>query len=1071
MSKPLMKIVLLVLCVSGTLAGQTRLPQAVPYFTEPALSADHSEIAFASGGDIWTVPVGGGSARLLISHPATESRPLYSPDGHSVAFTSNRDGNPEIYLLTIDTGEIHRLTFDDATEQLDAWSRDGRWLYYSSSSRDIGGMNDVYRISVDGGTPMPVSDDRYVSEYFSAPSPDGKTLALTARGNVIGQWWRKGHSHLDESEVWLLHEGPPARYEAVTTGGAKELWPMWSDDGRELYFVSDRGGAQNLWVKPLGAKAPRQVTPFKNGRVLWPSISIDGKFIVLEHDFEIWTLDTTTERVVRVPITRRGTPAGPGVRHQVLTDQFQELALSPDGKKIAFVGLGEVFAASAKDGGDAIRVTQTPESEFQVTWSPDSRQLAYASDRDAASHLFLFDFGTSTETQLTSGAMNDHSSRFSPDGTKLAFIRGDSELRMIDLSSKQDTKLATGIFQRPPLNSSPAIAWSPDGRWLAYATLGANLFRNINVVAIDGSSIRPVSFLANAFGSSVSWSPDGTFLLFDTGQRTEPRQVARIDLILRTPKFREDQFRDLFREDTPRPVIPERLPETKDAPKRSDSPPKAEIIFEGIRQRLTLLPVGVDTASQAISYDGKSMLLIAQAAGQQNLYTYSLDPLSREPAVARQLTSTAGPKSHAQLSPDSKEVYYLEQGRVSAVTVDTRQSRRIAVTAELDVDFDQQKMAVFRQGWSYLNENFFDPSFNGVNWKTVRADYEPRIAGSATIDEMRRLMSLMVGELNASHMGVAAPADAIQPSTGKLGLRFDRTEYERSGKLKITEVIPLSPAAVAGVAVGERLAAVDTIPISARTNLDQLLNHKINDRTVLTVAASVEDNAARRDVAVQPVNTTTERNLLYRAWVEANRTYVAKASGGRLGYVHMFDMSEAALAQLSVDLDVENQGLDGVVIDVRNNTGGFVNVYAIDVFARHNYLTITPRGRVPAAARSFLGQRALGLPTILVTNQHSLSDAEDFTEGYRSLKLGKVVGEPTAGWIIYTSNVSLVDGTVFRIPGAKVFASDGSVMELNPRQVDIPVKRAVGEALAGRDSQLDAAVKELLKQVGASPRN
>ena len=416
MSKPSLRILFLVLFASGSVAGQVTLPQTLPYFTEPSLSADHSEIAFASGGDIWTVPVGGGSARLLVSHPATESRPLYSLDGHRIAFTSNRDGDPEIYVLTIETGEIRRLTFDDGTEQLDAWSRDGRWLYYSSSSRDIGGMNDVYRISADGGTPMPVSADRYVSEYFSAPSPDGKTLAFTARGNVLGQWWRKGHSHLDESEVWLLHEGSSSQYEAVTTGGAKELWPMWSEDGRALYFVSDRGGAQNVWMKPFGAKNARQVTQFKSGRVVWPAISYDGKLVVFEHDFEIWTLDIATERTARVPITRRGTPAGPGVQHKVLTDQFQELALSPDGKKIAFVVLGEVFAASAKDGGDAIRVTRTPENEFQITWSPDSRKLAYASDRDAASHLFLFDFATSTETQLTTGTTNDHSSRFSSDG-------------------------------------------------------------------------------------------------------------------------------------------------------------------------------------------------------------------------------------------------------------------------------------------------------------------------------------------------------------------------------------------------------------------------------------------------------------------------------------------------------------------------------------------------------------------------------------------------------------------------------------------------------------------------------
>jgi C-terminal processing protease CtpA/Prc len=200
--------------------------------------------------------------------------------------------------------------------------------------------------------------------------------------------------------------------------------------------------------------------------------------------------------------------------------------------------------------------------------------------------------------------------------------------------------------------------------------------------------------------------------------------------------------------------------------------------------------------------------------------------------------------------------------------------------------------------------------------------------------------------------------------------------------------------------------------------------------------------------------------------VEENREYVAKISGGRLGYVHMIDMSGNSLNQLYIDLDAENHSRDGVVIDVRNNNGGFVNVYAIDVLSRKPYLYMTPRGFETAPARTMLGQRALEAPTILVTNQHSLSDAEDFTEGYRALKLGKVVGEPTAGWIIYTSNVSLIDGTTIRLPFIKITDGSGKVMEMNPRPVDIPVTRPIGETLTGRDSQLETAVRELLKQLG-----
>jgi len=352
----------------------------------------------------------------------------------------------------------------------------------------------------------------------------------------------------------------------------------------------------------------------------------------------------------------------------------------------------------------------------------------------------------------------------------------------------------------------------------------------------------------------------------------------------------------------------------------------------------------------------------------------------------------------------------------------------------------------------------------------VRAEYEPLIEGSRTPDEMRRLLQLMVGELNASHLGAGAPQGGNPPTTGRIGLRFDRGEYETNGRLRVTEVIALSPAAISGgIKAGDYLLAVDGRAIDQATNVDETLNYKIGRRVSLTVSSSA-DGAVKREVIVRPVNAATERGLMYRQWVERNRQYVSKISNGRLGYAHMFDMSQASLNQLHIDLDAENYAKDGVVIDIRNNSGGFVNVYAIDVLARRGYLTMTLRGTSATPARTVLGQRALNRPTILVTNQHSLSDAEDFTEGYRALRLGQVVGEATAGWIIYTWNQSLIDGTTFRLPRMKITANDGTDMERNPRPVDIEVTRPIGETLTDRDSQLDAAVRELLKQLSA-PRS
>jgi tricorn protease len=1050
---------------------------AKPSFAEPGISPDGSTIAFASGGDIWEVPVRGGDARLLVSHPAADSRPLYSPDGSRLAFTSTRTGNGDVYVLTLSTGDLARLTFDDANELVNGWSIDGKFVYFSSGSHDLGSMTDVYRVSAAGGTPMPFAADRYATEYFAAPAPDGDAVAITARGFAGSQWWRKGHSHLDESEIWLVRN---ARYEQVTKGGAKDAWPMWSGDGKTLFFMSDRSGAQNIWAAPPHAgdqPATRAVTTFRDGRVLWPTITRDGKTIAFERNFGIWTVDTASGQAREVPINLRGAPAGAAVDHRTFTDQIQELALSPDGKKVAFTVHGEVFSSSAKDGGDAIRLTNTAADEFGIVWAPDSRRLVYVSDRDGADHLYLYDFASGRETQLTTGAARDHAPQFSPDGKWIAFERANRELRILDVASKQERALTTGVLLAPRGGEPREFVWSPDSTYLAYVATGAKSFQNLHIVGVEGGEEHGVSFLANANGGSIAWSPDGTYLTFVTSQRTEPGQVVRIDLLPRTPKFREDQFRDLFKEETPRTAPPPSEPpaETKsDVPKRdtpaASRPAQVKIVFDDIRRRATPLPIGLDVQQQIISPDGKWLLLAATGAEAENLYVYSLDELAREPAVARQLTSTAGAKRSPHFTPDSKEIVYLDRGRIFNVTLEKREPKQVSVSAELDVDFAREKVEVFQQAWSDLRDQFFDEKMNGVDWAAVRTAYAPQVAGARTPDEMRRVISLMLGELNASHMGISAPPQGSTTTLGRLAIDFDRVEYETSGRLKIAHVVALGPAALAGIKAGDYLLQVEHRAIAPRVNVDEMLDHTIGHRVTLTVADSPA--ATPRDVGVKPVNQTTERGLRYREWVNERREYVAKASGGRLGYVHMLDMSSEALNALTMDLDADNHARDGVVVDVRNNNGGFVNVYAIDVLARQGYFNMARRGLPipPVSSRTSLGQRALELPTILVTNQHSLSDAEDFTEGYRTLKLGKVVGEPTAGWIIYTGGVTLIDGSNLRMPGVKIFAHDGTPMEMHPRPVDVPVTRPMGESYSGKDSQLDAAVAELLKQIGPSKR-
>ncbi|WP_454761328.1 S41 family peptidase [Caulobacter segnis] len=1043
---------------------------ALPSFAEPALSPDGSEIAFASGGDLWTVPAAGGQARLLVTDEATESRPLYSPDGKSLAFVSTRSGVPNIYVLTLATGELRRLTFGDSAEALDGWSRDGQWIYFTSGVNDVARLGDVYRVAASGGTPLEVSRERYLNEFQSAPSPDGRSVALAAKGMSSAQFWRNGHSHIDESELWLKTiDG--AGYQKLLPAGAKHNWPMWSPDGKALWYMSDESGTENLWRLPIGG-TPQQITRFTDGRLLFPTIGYDGRTIVFERDFAVWRLDTTTGQAAKVAIALRGAPAVAGETHKNETS-FDSLALSPDGKKAAIIAHGEVFAVSTKDGGAAQRVTRTPILERDPTWSPDSKRLVYVSERDRAANIYAWDFTTNQETALTTGAVRNTVPTWSPDGKGLAYVRDGKEVRVMTFDPAGKVATDRVLFQGPlgGFDDTP-LTWSPDSRWIAFTVSDRKAFDNVNVVSLDGGAARPVTFLANGNVGKVAWSPDGKYLLVDMSQRSEDAKILRVDLLPNVPKFKEDAFRDLFKPaDAPdKPADSKAEPAKTDAPAKpvTDAKPAApkkkieptRIVFEGIRERAAYLPLGMDVGDPLISPDGKTLVFRARQAGQGNFYTWNLDELAKEPPVPVQLTSTRKPKGDIAFSPDSKEVWFLEGGAIVSSPVDTPKPKPLAANAELDVDFDVEKTVVFEQAWGVLNRGFYDPKFHGANWEVLRQKWQPYIAGSRTGDELRRNINLMIGELNASHSGINKAADPAAPvvRAANLGLRFDREAYEAGKGLVVSEVIALGPAALEGsIRPGETLVAVNGEKLSPGVNLDKLLRGAAGKRTVLTVADA--GGKSTRDAVVRPISTTTATGLLYRQWVNDRRAYVEKVSGGQLGYVHIADMSDASLAQLYIDLDAQNQGKQGVVIDVRNNNGGYVNGHALDVFARRNYLMMTARDRFPVPSRQNLGQRALGLPTVLVTNESSLSDAEDFTEGYRSLGLGKVVGKPTAGWIIFTGGRQLIDGSTVRLPFIRIEDLRGQNMELNPRPVDVDVDRPLGEA---GDAQLDAAVKVLL---------
>ncbi|MGX7952162.1 S41 family peptidase [Tsuneonella sp. HG249] len=1065
---------LLALAMSTASPAQTAPPPSLPSFAEPALSPDGSTIAFVSGGDIWEVPAEGGIARLVISDAATEGRPLYSPDGRKLAFTSTRGGgNANIFVLDLDTARVTRITWAETGEELNGWSPDGRWIYFSSAQKDIGRFTDVFRVPSGGGTPVQVTRETYLPEFQAAPSPDGNRLALLARGSMAaGQYWRNGHANIDKTELWLKDLGPEGGYTRIAAPGAKQAWPMWSPDGSTIAYMSDQDGTENLWQIDASGGAARQLTRFTDGRLLFPQAAADGSAIVFERNFGIWRYDNDSGTGAPVEITLRGAPAGPSTQN-VVVDSFDQISVAPDGKKLALVGRGELFGLPTKDGTTE-RLTSAPTAEGQATWSPDSKRLLYVGERGTQQLLFEYDAAARKDTQLTASGIAA-APVYSPDGKSAVYIRDRRELRLVTLpragGPAAEKTLFTGQID-PNWTSTPPV-WSPDGQYVAFVDVDAKSFANVFVVPAAGGAARQVTFLANGQTAGLAWSPDGKYILLSSGQRAEPQRIVRVDLLPDVPSFREDVFRGLFgpgeQPGAPESDKPVTDRPAKDPAKPADAvTPKAapvRIAWEGLRQRVSFLPLGLDAQSPAISSDGKTLVFLATAGGSQNLYSYNLDELATEPPRPKQISSSAGPKAGFGLSADGKTLWYLDGGKVMTTPLLESSPKPLPARAEVAVEFDREKQVVFDQAWSLLDTYFYDPKFHGVDWAAARQKWQPYVSGSRTPAELRRNIGLMIGELNASHSGIGNPGAVENNRVGDIGVAFDRSAYEASGALVVHGLVPLGPAAVTGkIARGDRIISVDGIDTMGR-NFDQLLERKVGKQVVLGVQSP---GASVRSVTLQPASDDVVTGLRYRGWVEERRQLVERLSDGRLGYVHIPDMGDASLEQLQIDLDAANQSKQGVVVDVRNNNGGYVHGRVLDILSRRDFLSMTQRGMTRFPARQALGQRALGLPTVVLANESTLSDGEDFMEGYRALGLGKMVGQDSAGWIIYTSNVPLIDGSLVRVPSLLIEGANGDNMELAGRKVDVEVQQPLGDSERGEDTQLAAGVRLLLEQLGGS---
>lgn len=1090
-------------------------PTPRPYLRAPHCSPDGDQIAFVYAGDIWCVPRGGGSARLVVSHGGYNDRPRFSPDGGRLAFTSRRTGNGDLYCLEWPNdgneagGSIRRLTHHDGFDGLECWSADGAWLWFTASRSARG--TGLYQVPVEGGAAFPVFEEPYEAFTQVTLSPDGRRLALT---NNADPWWRRGPNRSAASQIWIARvEAPghaPQDWEKVVDAPSRNAWPMWRPDGAGFFFISDRDGVENLWYQSLedGARpAAEPVTRCREGRMLRPCITPDGYEVLFERDFELWSADLRTGEVrpleVRVHPVESRTPT----THVRQGDRLSDLALSPDGRKVAFIARGKLFADFAdktdRPRNDAFPVSDTPARESQPFWHPDSTAVVYLSDRDGESDLYRYDFVTREEKRLTRSEGPCYAPQYSPDGKLIAYYQRPDEIRLLDVESSHDRPFIR--FRFPfAVPGHPSFTWSPDSRWIAFGGQDERFFANVYVQRIDQTEAQPVTFLSNIELSEILWSPDGRFLVFSTGHHRVESQVARVELRPPAPRFREEEFARLFeapkppsespgpereeprRDDEPEPTAlpstagsaPSRAeeepavePEPTPSPASPSPPEPVEIVFEGIRDRLRFLtPVSLYCGARRISPDSKQLLYVAHVDGKPNLWSRSLEEERRdEPAT--QLTATTGGKGAVWFAPDGKKIHFLDDGRVYWRPFPKGDVKPLELAAEFDVDFHREKRHIFREAWSLMRDHFYDPGFHGADWSALFLRFWPAVLGATRTEDLHELINLMVGELRASHLGAGGGDEP--PSDGYVGLLFDPVEQAATDTLRVVEVLADGPAAVVAepVRVGEYLVAVDGLLIGREVNLWQRLRYRVGKRVLLSLNDRPGLERAR-EVAVRPISASEHDRLRYREWVRGNSAYVDRVSAGRLGYVHVRAMTFDCYTQLLVDLDAQTHGKEGVVVDVRFNGGGYVAPFILDLLQRRSYDRSVYRNEISTSSVNLAGGRILDRPTIVVTNEHSGSNTEMFSEGYRTLGLGQVVGRPTMGAVIWTWGWQLLDGSSFRLPRIQVQTLAGENLEGAARPVDYDVEQPIGEwhpdPARRRDRQLDEAVRRLLERIEGS---
>ena len=1074
------------------LFGATAKAQESPLWMRYcSISPDGNYIAFSYKGDIYKVAVGGGRALQLTTHPAQDTRPVWSPDGKSIAFASDREGSFDVFLVSSEGGTPTRLTSNSVAEYPIVFKDAAHVLYTANVLQDdkdsqfpSGQFPQIYEVSVSGGRPQMFSS--LTMEEISI-APDGKSLLYQDKKGYEDPF-RKHHQSSITRDIWLCQLGKDRAYQKITTFRGEDRNPVWNATGQSFYYLSEQNGSFNVYKRDLSTSKDTQLTSFSNNPVRFLSSSKQG-LLCFSYDGEIYTMKEggqPSKVDIRIVTDNQENK----LKYINFSNGAQEMAVSPSGKEVAFIIRGDVFVSSI-EYGTTKRITSTPDQERNVSFSPDGRSVLYAAERggvwniyqttlsrkEDASFVYAKEF---KEEQLTKSDKASFQPLYSPDGKEIAFLENRTTLKVLNLASRKERTVLDGKFNYSYSDGDQWYQWSPDSKWVMTEYIGIGGWNSIDMALVKADGSGEVKDLTESGYTDANgrFVQDGKAMLWFSdraGYRSHGSWGAYMDAYI---MFFDNEAYDKFRMDKEELAQLEDQ-EKKDKKKKDDDKAKADkdkkdkkgkkddkpaddkkskdvkpltFDFENSKDRvIRLTPNSSSIADALLNKKGDKLYYLSRFEKDYDLWVYDLKNKSSKVllkgAGAGRLQTDSIEKNILLLAGDKLQKIDMEKGTVTP----------IKINAQFEYQPESERAYIFEHVWRQIKDKFYVTDLHGVDWDTYKKTYErflPHISNNYDFSEM---LSEMLGELNGSHTGARYYAPAAPMQTAYLGAYFD-TAYDGEG-LKVSEVIKQGPLTIASskITSGSIILKIDNQPIEKGQDYFPLLAGKVGKKVLLTY--KVTPSAKDSEIWVKPISAGEQSDLLYKRWVEQRREIVDKLSGGRIGYVHVRGMNSDSFREVYSDLLGRYRNKEAVVIDTRHNGGGWLHDDLVTLLSGKEYQRFEPRGQ-------YIGSDPYNKwlkPSVVLMCEDNYSNAHGFPWLYKELKVGKLIGAPVPGTMTAVWWERQIDPSlVFGVPQVAVKDMRGNYLENQELQPDIEVYNDPASSLKGRDLQLEKAVNVLL---------